>query len=299
MLGLASYAMRGPLQAALLATLFLLLAIVFPPAAWLSGAIVGLVFLRKGHNEGLKVFAFAAVIVGAFTFWLGGSFISGLQLVTVFWLPVIFLSISLRETVDLGKTLLIAGILAIVTVLGMYLLMADPAAFWEKMVLDQFPIDQISQQMQIEDTVLREAIARSSAMMSGAFVTVMMLGTIISLLLGRYWQAALYNPGGFRTEFHSLRLGGLAAVFAISVSVLAVIIGLPVFVNVAPIAIAVFFFQGLAVLHGLVGIRKMSGGWLVGIYVLLLFLFPHTMILLGALGMADNWLNIRKQGTTD
>ncbi|MCB1757021.1 MAG: hypothetical protein KDJ38_15970 [Gammaproteobacteria bacterium] len=297
MLKLATYAMRGPLQAALPATLFLLLTIFIPPVAWLSGAVIGLVFLRKGIAGGVPVFVIAAVLTSAFTFYLSGSFIAGLQLLSVFWIPVVVLALFLRETVDLARTLLLAGLLAMVVVLGMYLLMGDPAAYWEALVLEQFPVEQVSQQFAVEEEVLRSAIAQSSHMMSGAFLTVMMLGTIISLLIARYWQAGLYNPGGFRSEFHGLRFGALPAALAVGVSVLAILLGLPVFVNVAPIAIALFFFQGLAVFHGLVDGRKMNKGWLIGIYGLLFFLFPHTVILLGALGMADNWLNLRKLGS--
>ena len=297
MLALASYAMRGPMQAALPAITLLLLALFLPPLAWLSSAVVGLVFLRKGPNSGAQLFALSAVLAGAFTFWLTGSFLAGLKLVTVFWLPVVILSLVLRETVDLGRSLLVGGLMAILVVLGMYLVMDDPANFWRAMVLEQFPLEDFSQQLQLDRETLETAVAQTANMMSGAFVTVMMLGAMISLLIARFWQAALYNPGGFKSEFHQLRLGALPAMLAIAVSILAITLGLPVFLNVAPIAIALFFFQGLAVFHGLVASRNMSRGWLIGIYVLLIFLLPHTMILLGALGMADNWLDIRKRAS--
>lgn len=297
MLGLASFVMRGPVQAAIPAALFLVLALFLPPFAWLSGAVVGLVFLRQGGSGGLRVLASGALLVALVVVGLGGSFIAGLQLVAVFWVPVVILSLTLRETVDLGKAFLIAGLCAMLIVLGLYLVMGQPELFWEKMILDQFPLEEFSRQMQIDADLLQTAIEQVSHMMSGAFVTIMMLGTFASLLLARYWQASLFNPGGFQTEFHELRLGALPAILAIGVSAMAALTGLPVFVNTAPIAIAVFFFQGLAVFHGLVKKRSMNKGWLIGIYLLLLFLFPHTMVLLGALGMADNWINIRERGS--
>lgn len=297
MLGLASFVMRGPVQAAIPAALFLVLALFLPPFAWLSGAVVGLVFLRQGGSGGLRVLVSAALLVALVVVGLGGSFIAGLQLVAVFWVPVVILSLTLRETVDLGKAFLIAGLCAMLIVLGLYLVMGQPELFWEKMILDQFPLEEFSRQMQIDADLLQTAIEQVSHMMSGAFVTIMMLGTLASLLLARYWQASLFNPGGFQTEFHELRLGALPAILAIGVSAMAALTGLPVFVNTAPIAIAVFFFQGLAVFHGLVKKRSMNKGWLIGIYLLLLFLFPHTMVLLGALGMADNWINIRERGS--
>ena len=297
MLGLASFVMRGPVQAAIPAALFLLLALFLPPFAWLSGAVVGLVFLRQGVNGGLRVFVSSALLIALVVVLLGGGFIAGLQLVAVFWVPVVILALTLRETVDLGKAFLIAGLCAMLIVLGLYLALGQPELFWEKMIMDQFPLEEFSRQMQIEEDLLQAAIKQVSHMMSGAFVTIMMLGTLASLLIARYWQASLFNPGGFQTEFHELRLGTLPAVLAIGVSAMAALTGLPVFVNTAPIVIAVFFFQGLAVFHGVVKKRGMNKGWLIGIYLLLLFLFPHTMVLLGALGMADNWVDIRERGS--
>ncbi len=295
MLKLASYAMRGTVQAAVLATSLLLLEFIFPPTAWLSGAVVGLVFLRKGMAGGSTVLLSGAVGFSALIYLITGSLIPGLQLLAVFWVPVIILALILRETVNLGFTFLVAGLLALMAVLVMYLLIGNPADFWETLILSQFPLDQIVEQTQMDESVLREAITLSSQMMSGVLITVIMLGTIISLLLARYWQAGLYNPGGFQSEFHDLGIGTLPAAFAISLALLSVFVKLPIFLNIAPIVIVLFAFQGLAVLHRLVKIRSMNNGWLMGVYLMLLFLLPHTTILLGALGMADNWLMIRQR----
>jgi len=37
-------------------------------------------------------------------------------------------------------------------------------------------------------------------------VTAFFLCMVLSVFLGRWWQAVLYNPGGFKTEFHAFRL---------------------------------------------------------------------------------------------
>ncbi|HBR97876.1 MAG TPA: hypothetical protein DD979_10930 [Gammaproteobacteria bacterium] len=295
MLGLASFAMRGPLYAALPASLLLALAVFLPPLAWLSAAVVALVFLRKGINDGLIVFAASAIAIGMFTAWQTGNFPAGVKLVAAFWLPVIVLSLVLRETVDLGKTLLAASTAGLAVVGGFFVFMDDPAAFWEQQILTQFPVDQFSSQFPMEQAALETFARQSSLMMTGAFITVMMLGALVSLIIARAWQAGLYNPGGFREEFHDLRLGKSPAILGLLMALAAVGTGLPIFMNAAPIVVALFFFQGLAVFHGVVARRQLSSGWLIGLYGLLLFLLPHTMILLGALGMADNWLNIRKR----
>ncbi len=295
MLKLASYAMRGPVQAALLATCLMVVEFLFPPAAWVSGAVIGLVFLRKGPSGGAPVLVIGTLIFSGLMLFLSGSFLPGIQLVAFFWLPVIILALVLRSSIDLGRTFLVAGLLAILVVLWLYFYLGDPASFWESIILEQFPIEQIAEQAQIDENILKDSIRWSSQIMSGVLATVVLVGTLISLLLARYWQAALYNPNGFQKEFHEIRFGKLPAAFAIGIVISVIWIRLPVFLNIAPVAIALFAVQGLAVLHNLVKVRKMSSGWLVGIYLLVLFLLPHTTILLGALGMADNWLNIRRQ----
>ncbi len=295
MLKFASYAMRGPIQAAFLASGLMVLEFFIPPAAWLSGAIIGLVFLRKGMTGGVPTTLIGTLIFSVLIFFLSGSFLPGVQLVAFFWIPVIILALVLRSSVDLGRTFLIAGLMALLVVLGLYLFLGDPAWFWESIILEQFPITELARQAQLDEEFLKESIHWSSQFMSGVLATVVMVGAMVSLLLARYWQAALYNPNGFQQEFHKIRFGSLPAALAIAVAVVSIWIRLPVFLNIAPIVITLFAVQGLAVLHNLVKVRKMSTGWLVGIYLLMIFLLPHTTILLGALGMADNWLNVRRQ----
>jgi hypothetical protein len=295
MLGLATYVMRGPLQAALSAAALLLFGMVFPPIAWLSGAVVGLVFLRNGASASLQSIAVAAGLVSVVFFLLTGSVIPSLHLLSVFWVPVIVLALTLRETVSLGTTLLVAGLIATVVVIAIFVVLGDPSVYWNELINKQFPVAQLSKQLQLDETLLRAAIEKTATLMSGAFVTFLLIGVILSLFIARYWQAGLYNPGGFKVEFHHLRLSKLSTLLGITVIALAVVLKLPILTNVAPIAITLFFFQGLAVVHYLVQEKKMSTGWLVGIYLLILSLFPYSIVLLGALGLADNGMKIRKQ----
>ena len=42
--------------------------------------------------------------------------------------------------------------------------------------------------------------------LTGLIAALLQIVSVLSLILGRYWQALLYNPGGFGREFRSLRL---------------------------------------------------------------------------------------------
>jgi uncharacterized protein YybS (DUF2232 family) len=71
-----------------------------------------------------------------------------------------------------------------------------------------------------------------------------------------------------------------------------VLVGGSLWSGFAMVAIFALFVQGLSVCHALVKQRGLSQGWLVGIYLLLLL--PHTVLLLGALGLADNLYQLRQ-----
>ena len=121
----------------------------------------------------------------------------------------------------------------------------------------------------------------------------MMLCGVGSVFLARHWQARLYNPGGFQQEFHQLRFGKTFSLVVLAFSTLAMFLGVSLLNHIAMVLLAAVMFQGLAVMHCVVKNRSMSSAWLVGLYVLLLL--PHTSALLGALGLADNWLDVRKR----
>src|SRR5690606_36697915 len=77
---------------------------------------------------------------------------------------------------------------------------------------------QLLEQMgvQLEDTERAQLLARLDQLMipvlGGVLGATHMLMALISLRIGWYWQARLYNPGGFRREFHQWRLPVLASI---------------------------------------------------------------------------------------
>jgi uncharacterized protein YybS (DUF2232 family) len=134
-----------------------------------------------------------------------------------------------------------------------------------------------------------DAMAR---MMTGALGVSVMSIALGALFLARSWQAGLFNPGGFQKEFHSLSLGRNAALICVLIIGLAIVVGGQVASAIAMVVIFGFFVQGLAVTHALVKQRGMHRYWLHGVYVLLLL--PHTLLLLAALGLADNLFSLRR-----
>ena len=112
-------------------------------------------------------------------------------------------------------------------------------------------------------------------------------------MLGRCWQAALYNPGGFKLEFHQLR-------FSVTSSVI-ILTGIFIFEyflqdysSWTSLLSLPLLLSGIALLHYSVTFFQLNSYWLLVFYVALLFLSPLSIMLVGV-GFLDSIFNIRSR----
>lgn len=285
---LANYIMRGPLQAILVTSVTALL----PPLGYFSGGAVGLVTLRMGPIEALKVVGGALALTALVGGLVAGNPVGPLLLLLGLWLPVMVTAYSLRRTVRLERSLLLAGLFGAILVLGVHAAVPDPVAWWQgllqRMVADAPPEQGVA---------LKQVMAQVARLMTGVLGAAVSFGIVASLLLARWWQAILYNPGGFRTEFHGLRLGkvfGAVTILLLILSALAVP-GVPVLRDLVPLLVLLQLLQGLAVVHALVAGAGANSAWLVAIYVLLALPMVTTQaaLTLALVGLVDNWMDFR------
>jgi len=119
---------------------------------------------------------------------------------------------------------------------------------------------------------------------------VYMFLAIILLMLSRWMQAALYNPGGFQKEFHGLRVEQQVALLLVGLMMLANFeILIPqtwMLYLVLPL-----MFSGLALVHAVVAARKLSSLWLAVLYALIVLPLIANMIVL--LALLDSWYDFR------
>ncbi len=115
--------------------------------------------------------------------------------------------------------------------------------------------------------------------------------TVIScLILARWWQAVLYNPGGFKAEFHQLKLEpGFAVLLA--GFIIAALTGIPPLDTWLVIMCVPPLLSGLALLHYLAAYKKLGLSGIVVAYLLAMFMSPMVILL----GLIDSILNIRKR----
>jgi hypothetical protein len=289
---LASFVMRGRSQAVMIATVLAMLSLLMPPISILSSAVVTLVTLRKGPNEGLLLLILAAAACGILAQISLGQMVPVVGFVLLMWLPVWFLAWLLRSGRSLALALQGALVLGLLLIGGQFLQDQDPIGTWTEL-LGPFIQSLVDSQL-IEQAQQQNLLETMAHWMPGMVATGFFLQSLLALFLARWWQATLYNPGGFRAEFHQLRMHRAVAILTLGVLLLRLLgVGGVFWDYAAMLLLAAWFIQGLALAHGVRYLLGAKSGWLIGLYLLLLFAMPHTMMALAAAGFADGWLNFR------
>jgi hypothetical protein len=253
-----------------------------------SGSVPALVTLRKGGSAGLQVIIGSLFLTAFFAVLVKISPYIVIAFAVGVWLPVWLCANVLRVTGNQGYLILSAAGIALLYIILIHLLVEDVTGLWRQWLtvwLEQTV--QPGKQAQLQEIMGNAVPLMNAIMAAGLFISL-----VATLLISRWWQAGLFNPGGFKQEFYSLQLPrGLIA--AVAVCLVFVVTG-----NASPgtaaleilvLLIFVYLFQGLASVHRLFAARNLATGWLVGIYVLI-FIVPQLILFLACLGMADSWL---------
>lgn len=284
MRGLASYVMSGRYRGLLVAVassgslLF----------AWISAAVVALVTLRKGVQQGLWLLPWALLPALVLTQITGDSTTLALLLGTS------VLAVVLRATVSLPLAAVASALVAVLT--GLAMLAFGQGLLDELMrVFGEF-FRALAEQAQREGSELalqpptRLQLAGMMGLANGTL-------SFLCLALGRYWQAALYNPGGFGEEFRALRYPP-TLVIALLVGALAVGATGVSYRSWAATLLLPLTIAGFALLHARARFRGQGSFWLGTVYLLWTVIDAAKLALVG-LVVADALLDFRRRWKGD
>lgn len=121
------------------------------------------------------------------------------------------------------------------------------------------------------------------------------LGLVLALLLGRWLQSIAFNPGGFATEFRQLTLPRWLLPVAVALIWAGGLLDAILLADLLMVGILLYFFAGLAVIHGVIAVRGLPSGWLAPVYLLVIFFPPQAMATLALLGAVDTFVRFRVQ----
>jgi hypothetical protein len=259
----------------------------------LGSACAGLVFLRQGASAGFKTLLLSTLAIALLMALMIGNPLPAVGVVLVLWLPIAILGLVLRNTRSLAFTTQVAVGFGLVVVLIQYLVLGEPALFWQEYLQ---PLGQryVASGL-LDQPQSQQLIEQLSVVMCGLVAVVYMLQLLCSLYLARWRQAMLYNPGGFSKEFHQLRVHWLVGAAGALALLFLLIPGehAPVTLNcIGAVFLGLLLLQGLAVAHGLFKGIKSARLWLVLIYLLLIFM-PQMVMALASIGLMDVWIDFR------
>lgn len=282
MRALAEFIMRGRVQA----TLVVAGCAALPLLYWLGAAAGCLVLLRRGLKDALGVLALG--LLPALIWWLQ----LGDPRVLLVLLGSSSLALVLRASESWVRTLLVSVALGLV-----YSVMLGAAFRPQIEVLAQeivkilpLALGDLYQQLTVDERARFASLI--APVLTGLIAALLQVVSVLSLILGRYWQALLYNPGGFGREFRSIRIPAGPAMLLLACMVVGPNFG-PQMALLAPICSVPLVFAGLALIHGLVARKRLAKFWLVGLYVTLLLFMQLIYPLLVVLAIVDSLIDFR------
>jgi hypothetical protein len=289
--------MQGRLQATIAASSLALLSLLFPPVSIVSSAAIALITLRRGASEGLYILGCGTIAAGLLGFFIQGNFQYAIAFLLL-WLPIWLISTVLREGQNLSLAVGISVFIGMLGIIGVYVFVTSPASMW-KPVLAQIITQMAPTGVPIEN--IRQAVEILSRYMTGTFFAGIVITLLSGLFLGRWWQAILYNPGGFKQEFLALTTGPrftLAALVVIGMAFAKLGVMSEIATNIAAILFVLYVLIGIAILHTVFA-AKSYGKHIVPMFYITLILIPinlkpFILLAIALVGLSDMWLDLRK-----
>lgn len=295
---LAAYIMQGRMQAIMVASGFALLSLKFPPVSIVSSAAVALVTLRRGAAEGWYILICACLASALLGVFLIGSYQFPAFYGLMLWTPVWLIAIVLREGRHLFLAIEIVIFIAAIAVAGAYLYQPDLATVWATQLDPLVKPMLVQSNPDLAVTDIQQSLSVFYHFVVTGLVALMYaLGVLAGLFLGRWWQAILYNPGGFKKEYLTLRSRpklAIATVIVIAASVLFSGLVAEICANIGIILFLLYAFLGTIILHCAFATLKQKNFLLPFLYVTMT-LFPYALIPAAIIGLADTWLNLRNK----
>jgi len=270
---------------------------LIPGLNLISGALLALVTLVRGYAQALLVFVAAAGGLALLGWATGRGAVPALLQVPGgpllgIWVPALILALVLRAGRSLALAVVAGSVAGALVVIGQLTLIAEPLAMWQHILGKALaPLQALEGQTADQWHQNLTAMAR---LMPGVSAAGLLLGAGAMVILARYFQARLLRPGAFGAEFRRLNLGRVVTVAASLILVARLVYPALVLENLAIVVLAMFVFQGLAVVHALFRERGWPKWGLAVFYVLLALFTVWLLGLVSGAGLVDNWFDFRR-----
>ena len=264
MRAIAEFIMRGRMQA----TLVVAGCATLPLLYWLGAAAGCLVLLRRGLKDALGVLALG--LLPALIWWFYSDDPRALLVLLGSW----SLALVLRASESWNRVLLVSIAMGVVFSVVLGTVFAPQIEMLAQALIKVMPslLGDVYQKLSVDEQAHFASLI--APVLTGLIAALLQIVSVLSLVIGRYWQALLYNPGGFGREFRAIRFPLGLAILLLAGMLLGPNFG-PQMAMLTPLCSVPLVFAALALIHGLVAQKRLARFWLVGLYVtLLLFMQP-------------------------
>lgn len=301
---ITDFILQGRLQA--MGTAFI--CAFLPLVGTVSVLIAALVTLRKGVQEGALVLVAATlpVLISYAGFPVDSAAASytvspanAVSFVVIINVLTWLYAVVLRRYPSWSLVIQLAGFVAVVTVVAVHIAYPDVRAWWQDWLTNYFGhVEQEAGQLSAEDVKANKAmignvVASIAPYATGIIAAIVSFYALLQLLLARWWQAAMFNPGGLRKELLVIRMSYAAG----AVFVLGLVLSYwssALIVDVMPVLYLVFGLAGFSLLHSIANNNKASW-FLFALVYIVITVIPTAVILIAMAALLDTWLDFRKR----
>lgn len=276
---------------------------VFPIIGSISIVIAALVTLRKGVWEGAFV-VFAATMgsllqyvvypAAAETEMANAVIMVLIASNALTWIFAAFL----RRYNYWSLTLEVAALIGIVAVLIVHVVNPEIQDWWQTqlnayLTKATLAVNSVKPDAEVSASQV-EIVNVMKQYATGLIMASILFNALLQLLVARWWQAVMFNPGELRKELHQVRLSYFTgALFIIGVAL--TYLGSGVALDMMPVLLMTFFVAGLSLLHYLVAPVNMGWMLLILIYLAIMWLFPSSIVIVALIALLDSAVNIRQR----
>lgn len=289
MQAVATWLVARPLNAVLA-----LAATSSPYLGFLSSVLIVLFVLRQGVRVAVLEAMMAGLLLGVVSVMVGTPVSVVLAVAIVFWLPAMLLATLLPVTRSLTLTLQVSVLVTVLGMVAFFVAVGDPIAFWEAELMAAAEVwrglgaNELARNLTQGQAVLAAQMTMFIAIMLWTLYAV-------TFVLGYRLYRLLPGETGHYGQFRDLNLGRVIALTMAVCSIIALLSGAVWLQNIAFVMFAIFWLQGLAIVHWMHGKGMLPVFAVFMIYVLMLPLSAVVVVALAVVGYIDAWFGLRQR----
>ena len=280
------------------AVLVLATTLLMPVLQVLSGIVMVLLVLKQGVRLAVVEGVIAGALLLVIALIVGAPLSQIVASMLTTWLPAVLLGAVLQVTRSLTLTVQVSVLVAVLLTLGFHVVVDDIVAYWE-------PVTTVMLGWARDNGLHEQAqLMASDPVMTANMVTIAIVLSswmlyVLYLLFGYRVYGQMSADTGVYGRFCDLNFGRVLALIMAIASLLAVASGMAAIQNIAFVMFAMFWIQGLAVIHWLHLWRQLPLFVVIATYVLMLMpmLNVFLFLTLAVVGYVDAWFGFRRRAT--